>query len=229
MMSYIHPENIGHPTSSSLLAMKGERFHFWSKSNQAAKDSLKWTAKYVESLWAYADLMKLPLLVAWKKHGLWVLADSSLFVRRHTAYHLTFDRAVKNSLMSILFGNVWITFAEGFRLEFNLKIMDEVDLTADLLPEGSYHLRIEDAGFWTRKGRLSGADGNSPWWFLITAAADSRFDRVGDVATQLRNSILPHLKGCSISATCCWPNCFGTETRRGPSTGWRNFAKGCRN
>ena len=53
-------------------------------------------------------------------------------------------------------------FEAGFRLEFKLRILDDVDLTVDLLPEGKYQLRIEDARLWTTKGRLSALDGKKP-------------------------------------------------------------------
>ena len=52
-----------------------------------AKDTLKWTDKYMRSLRAYADLVKLPFLVAWKRHGLWALVDSGRFMKKVT--HIT--------------------------------------------------------------------------------------------------------------------------------------------
>ena len=48
--------------------------------------------------------------------------------------------------MSTLFGNVWIQFSEDFRLELKLRIQDDVDCSAEVLPEGTYTFQIEDAG-----------------------------------------------------------------------------------
>lgn len=68
-----------------------------------------------------------------------MLADCGLFSQKVTAYHLSFDDAAKNNLMSWLFGNVWITFPEEFRLEITMRIEGDVDVTEDVLPEDSIH------------------------------------------------------------------------------------------
>ena len=148
------------------------------------ESKLTWRPDYLESFRAFAAMMNMPLLVAWKHHGLWVLTDSARFMKKVTNYHLTFDDAVKNSLMSELFGNFWLTFSEGFRLELKMRIQDEIDTGGEVLPEGSYHTVIEAAGVWTVKGKLNKADERSLWWFLIAAMEDEKFDRTGSVITQ---------------------------------------------
>ena len=152
------------------------------KSTDVGK--LKWSASYFESLRAFARLLNLPLLIAWKRGRLWVLTDASHFTKKVTAYHLTFEEALKNSLMSVLFGNVWIRFTEDFRLEFRMRIKDDVDFNVEVLPEGTCTLQIEDAGLWGSKGRLRPDQGKELWWFLVTAASETTFDRVHDIATQ---------------------------------------------
>jgi hypothetical protein len=112
-----------------------------------------------------------------------VLVEASHFAKAVTAYHLTFEDALKNSLMSTLFGNVWIQFTEEFRLELSMRIQDDIDFTMELLPEGAYTFLIEDAGLWGSKGRLNADEGRDLWWFLVTAASETSFDRVHDVAT----------------------------------------------
>jgi hypothetical protein len=71
----------------------------------------------------------------------------------------------------------------NFRLELKMRIQGEVDVSADLLPEGNYRMMIEDAGLWSAKGRLSAADGKDLWWLLAMGIADIRFDRVSDMIT----------------------------------------------
>jgi hypothetical protein len=112
-----------------------------------------------------------------------VLAETSQFTKKVTAYHLTFEDALKNSLMSTLFGNVWIKFTEEFRLELTMRIQGDIDFTVEVLPEGAYTFLIEDAGLWGSKGRLNADQGKDLWWFLVTAASETSFDRVHDVAT----------------------------------------------
>jgi len=146
-------------------------------------DKLTWSASYLESLKAFASLLNLPLLLAWKRGRLWVLVEVSHFAKKVTAYHLTFEDALKNSLMGTLFGNVWIQFTEEFRLELSMRIQDDIDFTVEVLPEGAYTFLIEDAGLWGNKGRLNADQSKDLWWFLVTAASETSFDRVHDVAT----------------------------------------------
>ena len=167
-----------------VVSLKGQEVPFLVEVKSEVSDRLKWSAGYIESLKAFANLVNLPLLVAWKRGRLWALVDAAIFSQKVTAFHLSFEDAIKNSLMSALFRNVWIAFAEGFRLELTLRIQGEIDLTADLLPEGTYEFKIEDAGLWGRKGRLTPDQGKDLWWFLVTAASERRFDRVRDVASQ---------------------------------------------
>jgi len=163
---------------------KGQDVPFLVEVKSNDTDKLVWSANYLESLQVFAALVKLPLLVAWKRGRLWVLVDSALMLKRVTAFHLPFEEAIKNSLMSALFGNVWIRFAEEFRLELTMKMMGEVDFAAELLPEGTYTFQIEDAAVWGSKGRLTRDQEKQMWWFLATAYSETHFDRTKDVATQ---------------------------------------------
>jgi hypothetical protein len=163
---------------------KGREIPFLVEVKSTDDDALEWTGNYMESLRAFAALMNLPLLVAWKRGRLWTLSDCRLFAQKVAAHHLPLDLAIQNSLMSLLFGNVWIKFRGEFRLELTLRIQDQVDFTTEILPEGTYTFTIEDAGIWANKGRLTTAQSKELWWFLVTAASETSFDHVHDVATQ---------------------------------------------
>jgi Holliday junction resolvase len=76
---------------------EGREVPFLVEVKSEHKDKMVWSAKYFESLCGFAKAMKLPLLVAWKRYGLWILADSDLFTKKVTSFHLTFDCALKNS------------------------------------------------------------------------------------------------------------------------------------
>lgn len=120
-------------------------------------DELVWSEKYLASLRRFADLLRMPLLIGWKRYGLWTLCDSAQFVLANTAFHLSFDCACKNNLMTALFGNVFITVKEGFRLEMIYELLDATEVETDLLPEGQYMAQVADAALYTYKGRVSGA------------------------------------------------------------------------
>ena len=55
--------------------------------------------------------------------GLWTLCDTSQFAIAETAFHLSFETAMKNNLMTALFGNVFITVKEGFRFEMTYELL----------------------------------------------------------------------------------------------------------
>jgi hypothetical protein len=140
---------------------------------------LVWTEKYLTSVRRFAGLMNLPLLVAWKHHGLWSLCDSELFEKAQTAFHLSFDTALKNNLMTALFGNVFVTVKEGLRFELRLKLLDEVDAATELLPEGYYKAQITEAGLHTYKGRVPDEQMADLFPIFLTKAAEPRTEREG--------------------------------------------------
>lgn len=88
------------------------------------KNKLVWSKSYFDSLKAFAGLLGLPLLIAWKWNGIWLLCDVAHFQKRVTSYHLDYKTALKQNLMSLLFGNVHITMAEAFCLELHCLILD---------------------------------------------------------------------------------------------------------
>ena len=119
-----------------------------------ADDKLVWSEKYLAPMKRFADTLGMPLLVAWKWHGMWSLVDVNQFEKKSTAYHLTFEVAMKNNLMSALFGNVFLKIKEGFRLELKLKLLDPADAASELLSEGEHPMQVTEVGLYTHKGKL---------------------------------------------------------------------------
>jgi hypothetical protein len=119
-----------------------------------SEDVIVWSESYLSSLRRFAQLLNVPLLIAWKRYGMWALVDSDHFTKKVTAYHLTFDCAVKNNLMTALFGNVFITIKEHFRYEIVLKLLDPKDAAATVLDDGDHKAQITDAALYTYKGRV---------------------------------------------------------------------------
>jgi len=142
-------------------------------------DRLVWSAKYRDSLKKFADMLGMPVLVAWKRYGLWSLCDLSEFHLAETAYHLTWEAAMKNNLMTALCGNVFITVNEGFRFELTYELLDEAAGSADLLPEGQYAAQIVEAGLFTPKGKISGQLSSELFPLFLTKAAEPITRREG--------------------------------------------------
>ena len=170
-----------------VVARKGDRdIPFLVEVKNEKEDSIKWSEKYLASLRGFAKLLNLPLLVAWKKHGIWLLCDSELFQKKNTAYHLSFDTAVKNNLMATLFGNLFIVVNEGFRMEIKYELLDVEKDSPDIVSEGEHEAIIVEAGLYTAKGKLPSDLAKSLFpIFLLKATDDSVVERDGRFLRQI--------------------------------------------
>ena len=146
--------------------------------------TLTWSAKYHASLRGFAELVNLPLLVAWRCRGLWALADSALFEKKVRAFHLSFQTAMQNNLMSMLLGNFWLHLAPEFRFELKMRILTDFEHAQPLLPEGSYRVQIEDAGLWVAQRRLTGKEEKHLLWFLAAGQSEENSNRDADILTK---------------------------------------------
>jgi len=142
-------------------------------------DELVWSEKYLTSLRRFAELLHMPLLVAWKRYGLWALCDTSQFAIAETAFHLSFETAMKNNLMTALFGNVFITVKEGFRFEMTYELLDAVDVARELLPEGQYQAKVVDVALHTHKGRVPSGLTSELFPLFLTKAGEPTTEREG--------------------------------------------------
>ena len=138
-----------------VVVQKGDRdVSFLVEVKSDADNKLVWTEKYLAAMKRFADMLGMPLLVAWKWHGMWSLVDVELFEKKTVAHHLTFDVAMKNNLMSALFGNVFLKIKKGFRLELMLKLLDPEDAASEVLEDGEHAMQVTDMGLYTYNGRL---------------------------------------------------------------------------
>ena len=78
-------------------------------------------AKDREKLLKYGEMLGLPVLFAWKYHGLWMLFDISLFQRFNKNYRIDFFTAISNSLMSLLAGDMNYQLGDGVGLYLKFK------------------------------------------------------------------------------------------------------------
>jgi Holliday junction resolvase len=123
---------------------------------KATNDSkIVWSQKYFESLKNFASLLNLPLLLAWKWNDLWIVADCVHFQKKVTAYHLDYETAVKENLLSFLFGNRWIIVNKDASFRLDTKVIDsELDTQEPLIAEGTYTLQVEKAGFYVGENEV---------------------------------------------------------------------------
>jgi hypothetical protein len=182
-----HPDEVLHTDGSYgvpdylvVVSRESRSVSFLVEVKTTEKDRLVWGAKYHAKMEKFSQLLVKPLLVAWRRHGLWTLNDVSLFEKRETAFHLSFESAMENNLMGMLFGNVWIRLREGFRMELGIEILDPVvDETSDVLPERTYECVVREAGFYTDKGKVEKDLSSGLFLLLLAKGAEPRIERQG--------------------------------------------------
>jgi Holliday junction resolvase len=134
--------------------------------------SLVFKRPYIEKLNAYAALLNLPLLIAWRPRrvGFWMLFNPSLAEPLDSArVQVSFELALKNDLMSILAGDFHLVPQAGAGLRFEIKRIGEKQPT----PNGFQAMfQISDAYFHdAAKTRVAGVP-NSISWLLVSAMED---------------------------------------------------------
>lgn len=78
---------------------------------------------YYSRLSNYANLMHLPLLIAWhiERLNMWCLFELERMTRRRTAFHIDFQTATNNSLLGILADDVILTLKKGIQLLLKIR------------------------------------------------------------------------------------------------------------
>ena len=84
----------------------------------------------------YAELVGLPLLIAWRLGGHWTLFDIREMKKRKSAYHIDGMQAMKADLMFLLLDNVLVTPKPG--VSWTL-ILDDLGSTGKTSPAGEEH------------------------------------------------------------------------------------------
>jgi len=91
----------------------------------------KWSKGYYGKLRAYADLLNLPLLIAWKFRpdegvwAIWTLFDTRLFDSPNSSYKVTLERASSESLLGQLAGDFRIDVKAGVGLHLRLDLIGD--------------------------------------------------------------------------------------------------------
>jgi Holliday junction resolvase len=161
--------SVGGPTCSAMIEVK------------TSEDMvLKFRKSYLQRLQAYSEMMKQPLLVAWRPRtvGFWVLFDPRIArPSSDESVEIDFGLAVKNDLMSILGGDYYIVPKEGAGLRFEYERIGEKKLTAD-----GYEavFRVSDAYLHDAAGlRTENVPDSIVWTILSTLKEDNEEIREG--------------------------------------------------
>jgi hypothetical protein len=163
-------------------------------------DTLVWSEEYLQSLQRYARAVKMPLLIAWKYLHIWALTDAKHFKKKKTAYHLDFNIAMRETLMSVLFGDSFVNVSDRLKLFIDTQVEEPLPNDSDLqIPAGGYTMTITSAGFRFDDQIIN--LGRELSWAFNSAASTQQVKRIG--AQQVRIEFIPE-KTSLFSLTHLW-------------------------
>ncbi|MDR1074830.1 MAG: hypothetical protein LBL59_00540 [Xanthomonadaceae bacterium] len=129
---------------------------------KSKKDKLlSFTPEYMERLQNYADLVDMPLLIAWKFHSLWMLFEARHMKKAKKNFNITFNTAMRENLLGVLAGDVAykIGAGAGVHLRFRKDKLLGTEKTDDGYTE-QWAMTIDDVSFTDREGaRRTDLDG----------------------------------------------------------------------
>lgn len=91
------------------------------KTTPFTNNTLSWQPAYRDTLLRYADMVKLPLLVAWRFGTFWTLVDVQQLKAAPTRYRINFLDAMKSSLMTELAGDFSFSLREGCGMHLKIR------------------------------------------------------------------------------------------------------------
>ena len=95
----------------------------------------------------------MPLLIAWKYHGIWTLFEARHLAKAKKNFNIRFDAAIKENLLGILAGDVAYKIAPGagVHLRFTKEKLVASEETEEGLSE-QWQMRVDKVGFTSADG-----------------------------------------------------------------------------
>ena len=154
----------GHGTCTALIEVKT------SKTRK-----LSWTQKYMAKLRGYADLLGVPLLVAWRCLSLWTLVDIKAFQKRDRNWHLPLEEALRQNMMGMLAGDFAFVMRGNVGLHLELKKEHLIAETqrSPTEREETWNLRVTDAFFINSFGDRMTCLRRGLWPLFLSAGPES--------------------------------------------------------
>ena len=112
------------------------------------KQTLSFTPDYLGRLHAYAELVNMPLLIAWKHHGIWMLFEARHFIKARKNFNIRFGDAMRENLLGVLAGDVAYKIAPGAGVWFRCKKEEllTVEKSRGTITE-QWQMRIDEVGY----------------------------------------------------------------------------------
>lgn len=144
------------PDLLAIFERNGTEIPVLIEVKSSSKNSLSFKPTYREKLRKYADLLNLPILVAWKNRwGVWALTDLNEFKKAEVNFNLRFEDALKNSLLGMLAGDFAYSLAVGAGVHISFR---KEELVGTREENGSvtesWKMIVDDVYFSTSDGSV---------------------------------------------------------------------------
>jgi Holliday junction resolvase len=188
MPKYRADQSMRVPDVLAIPVMNGKRVPVLIEVKKCEDDKIVWREDYLQELLAYADALSMPLLVAWKRLHIWSLTDVRHFEKRVTAFHLPWEKALKENLMAKLFGDLMIVLTDqiAFFMDADITSDEPVPPLPSLLV-GTYTFTITAAGFLLNEQPIKVRDELKR--FVMLQANENRVERTSE--RSIRNTYRP--------------------------------------
>lgn len=136
-----------------LLAMYENSVPVLIEVKSKKAPTLSFRPDYLARLQNYAEVMQVPLLIAWKYHGIWTLFEARHLTKAKKNFNIRFDAAIKENLLGILAGDVAYKIAPGAGV--HLRFKKEKLLKSEATEEGlieQWQMRVDKVGFTSSGG-----------------------------------------------------------------------------
>jgi len=171
MPHYCNTEEVQQPDLLAIVRYEGRLVPVLIEVKTKDDSKLVWREDYLRGLLRYADIVQMPLLVAWKRWHVWALFEVSHFQKKVDAHHVDFNTAMRQTLMGTLFGDALVNVHERFQMFIDAVTDEALPPDDALIPGARFRFTIQDAGFMIDKKKVKVSKELS-WIFHLAAAKD---------------------------------------------------------
>lgn len=133
-------QNYRIPDLLAVFDVEGKTVPVLVEVKVSAENVLSWKPDYLAALQHYADLLGLPLLVAWKHRSFWTLFEARHLQKATTNFNLSFSGALGQTLLGLLAGDFSFSFREGVGAHLKIRKLKDSGTGFDGVIEEAYFL-----------------------------------------------------------------------------------------
>lgn len=141
------------PDLLAIFEQGGKTIPVLIEVKSSNKRTLSFRADYFQRLKGYGEALNLPVLIAWKHHGIWALFDIDHMTVAEKNHNITLGKAVSESLLGVLAGDFTYTLPRGTGLHLRFRKDEFISSTQDgSAVHEEWKMTIDDVYYTDREG-----------------------------------------------------------------------------